>query len=76
MASATNPTPSTNELKESVGELKEVLGTALKQSGKNSLKLGVLVGVVAFGAQVTLVAANAAIGAGKGVAKGIQSVRN
>ncbi len=74
MASATNPAP-VNELKESVSELKTVLGGALKQSGKNSLKLGVLVGVVAFGAQVTLVAANAAIGAGRGVAQGIRNTR-
>ena len=77
MASATNPTPAanTNKVKESLGELRTALGSALKSSASNSVKLGVLVGVVAFGAQVTIFAAYAALGAGQGVAKGIQSAQ-
>ena len=75
MASATNPTPK-SELNEAVGELRQAITKGVKASGVNSLKLGFAVTVVAFSAQLAVLGATAAIGAGQGVVKGIQNVRN
>jgi hypothetical protein len=47
----------------------------LKKDGILSLKLGAGVTIVAFGVLTTLVAAQAAIGAGEGVVDGIKSFR-
>jgi hypothetical protein len=64
------------ELREALGEAREALVKGVKASGVNSLKLGFAVTVVAFSAQLAVLGAVAAIGAGQGVLKGINTVRN